>query len=529
MTVLLDSTLKVTLVVLIGLGVSLLLRRRSAATRHWVIAASLVCAIAVPALELLVPMWNVSLARLATPAPSAPRIARAAAGPTAPDEIVPVEYEETVQAVNAAPADRPIAAMATMAWLLGSGLSLFVLAVGLARLTWLASRAAPVSDGPWVAIAADISRRLGLVRPPRLLETDHPSLLVTWGLVTPKIILPRAARTWTDDRIAVVLRHELAHIRRGDWVVQMAGEILRTAYWFNPVVWVACSRLRLESEQACDDEVLSSGVDGSDYATHLVELARVLKAESAPRLPAPAVARSSSLERRIHAMLDARLSRTPSTRTTRIVTAAALVTVTVAVAAAQSGSVALSGSVVDPVGAPVPGAKVVLANERTRAKFEVATDASGQFTFVPLPADTYALETSLAGFKSAKESVTLSGRSMRKNVALSLGELQETITVVGSPSAEPPRAPSARPEPAPGLVKKIVDACEPSSTGGRIRPPHKIKDVKPIYPASLSEAKTTKRVRLKATIGTDGTVRDVQVVESVHPNLDNAAIEAVRQ
>ena len=174
--------------------------------------------------------------------------------------------------------------------MLGAGLSLFVLAVGLTRLTWLAARARPVAPGTWTRLADEIGRELSLARPAQLLQSDHPSLLVTWGLLRPKVILPRAAQSWTEDRVAIVLRHELAHISRGDWVVQIAGEILRTAYWFNPLLWIACTRLRQESEQACDDEVLSSGVDGPDYATHLVELARLLKAESAPRLPAPAIA-----------------------------------------------------------------------------------------------------------------------------------------------------------------------------------------------------------------------------------------------
>ncbi len=64
MTVLLGSTLKVSLVVLAGLGVAALLRRRSAAARHWVIAASLLCALALPILELVVPAWGVSFARV---------------------------------------------------------------------------------------------------------------------------------------------------------------------------------------------------------------------------------------------------------------------------------------------------------------------------------------------------------------------------------------------------------------------------------------------------------------------------------
>ena len=311
MTVLLGSTLKVSLVVLAGLGVAALLRRRSAAARHWVIAASLLCALALPVLELVVPAWGVSFSRSAGAARvgvsesfAVPSDAGAEAAGVAPE---PARPAAPVVAAGGA----TISQLVAPAWLLGVGLGLFVLIVGLTRLTWLAARARPVASGRWTRLADEIGRELSLGRPVQLLESDHPSLLVTWGLFVPKVILPRSAQSWTDERAAIVLRHELAHIRRGDWVIQIAGEILRTAYWFNPLVWIACARLRQESEQACDDEVLSSGVDGPDYATHLVELARLLKAEAAPRLPAPAVARSSSLERRIRAMLDARLTRHP--------------------------------------------------------------------------------------------------------------------------------------------------------------------------------------------------------------------------
>jgi TonB family protein len=438
--------------------------------------------------------------------------------------------------------------------MLGAGLSLFVFAVGLTRLTWLAARARQVEPGTWTRLADEIGRELALARPVQLLQSEHPSLLVTWGLLRPKVILPRAAQSWTEDRVAIVLRHELAHIRRGDWVVQIAGEILRTAYWFNPLLWIACTRLRQESEQACDDEVLSSGVEGPDYATHLVELARLLKAESAPRLPAPAIARSSGLERRVRAMLDARLTRTPATRLARFMTAAALFAFTVAVAAAQTGPVTLSGSVIDQSGAPVPGASVVLINAQTQAKFEVKSDESGRFEFVPLPADTYALATTLPGFKKAEDSVTLAGKTVRREVTLSLGELQETISVRASQvirlengtlvtpdgttlvadviEFHPKGAPSVSGKiraSEPSSFQRDLEGCKPSSTGGRVRPPRKLKDVKPIYPPGLRESGTSGKVGLKATIAVDGTVRDVQVVKSVHPDLDNAAIDAVRQ
>ena len=66
-------------------------------------------------------------------------------------------------------------------------------------------------------------------------------------------------------------------------------------------------------------------------------------------------------------------------------------------------------------------------------------------------------------------------------------------------------------------------------SGGRVRPPRKIKDVKPIYPESARDAGVAGQVKLRATIAVDGTVRDVQVVKSISPEIDNAAMEAVRQ
>ena len=159
---------------------------------------------------------------------------------------------------------------------------------------------------------------------------------------------PAARRAIVDRRaLRIVLRHELAHIRRGDWVVQIAGEILRTAYWFNPLVWIACARLRQESEQACDDEVLTSDVDGPDYATHLAgagaRCSRPRPRRVCPRPPLP-VRRVSKGESAPCWTLN--LTRTPATRSVRFMTAAALLDLTVALAAAQTGPVTFSGSVV---------------------------------------------------------------------------------------------------------------------------------------------------------------------------------------
>src|SRR5207247_8990963 len=122
------------------------------------------------------------------------------------------------------------------------------LLAGLVWVGWLARRAQTFDNDSFPAL----NRRVVLLQ-------SNTALLVTFGVLRPRIILPRDSATWSDDRLNVVLTHELAHIQRFDWLVQMLAEIGRIIYWFNPLFWILCRRLRHESEHACDDAVLNGG------------------------------------------------------------------------------------------------------------------------------------------------------------------------------------------------------------------------------------------------------------------------------
>src|SRR5947207_11051465 len=97
-------------------------------------------------------------------------------------------------------------------------------------------------------------------------------------------------------------------------------------------MWIVILRLRQESEHACDDAVLNLGLPGTDYAAHLVDLARAFHEHRRTWLPAPAIARPSSLERRIRAMLNIRVDRRPLTRSARLTAAIAFLAITLPIA-----------------------------------------------------------------------------------------------------------------------------------------------------------------------------------------------------
>jgi TonB family protein len=434
-------------------------------------------------------------------------------------------------------------------WMAGAGISLAIVLVGLSRLAWLASRARRVDTGRWAELAGEMCRALGMRRPIVLLQSEHPMLLMTWGLARPKILLPATACDWPDERARIVLLHELAHVRRGDWAAQIAAEVLRCLNWFNPLVWIACKRLRQESEQACDDAVLSGGVDGSDYATHLLDLARTLNGERGPWLPAPAMARPSSLEGRISAMLNASINRSPLTRSARIATLIAALLVVVPIAGAQSSFFTFSGSIVDATNRVLPGTTLLLTNTGSQAKYEIRSDSTGHFEFVGLPPGAYALEVKEAGFTTLKDTVTIAGRNVTRTLELQVGSLEETITI-SEDAGDRPVAISAEKleeerqrteqraqrnaesrQRAHEKVRLALERCSATGggpIGGNILAPMKLVDVKPKYPDTLKSSKIAGVVTMEALIGTEGTVRDVRVLTSPHPDLASSAVEAVR-
>jgi len=87
------------------------------------------------------------------------------------------------------------------------------------------------------------------------------------------VLLPKESDEWSTECRWIVMAHELTHVKRRDCLMQALAQLACAVYWFNPLVWFAAWRLRVERELACDDHVLEAGAKASDYASHLVEIA----------------------------------------------------------------------------------------------------------------------------------------------------------------------------------------------------------------------------------------------------------------
>lgn len=527
MSLLIESAIKVTLLAGAGLFAATLLRGRSAALRHWVLAATLTAALATPLMILAGPSWSLPVDVAATQAGGSTSTIVSFA-PVA-GTVAPAESARTGPTSGGA---RPDAVtVAVTVWLTGLALYLAGLSAGLWRLRRIAARATRVDSGPWRAAARTLAGRYGLRRPVRLLRSREVALPVTWGFVEPGVLLPADADSYPPERIHVVLAHELAHVKRGDWIVQMAGEVLRAIYWFNPLLWATCARLRLESERACDDAVVGLGVQGGDYAVHLLELARQFGGSPRRRVPAVAmVSRPSSLERRISAMLNPDLNRRPLSALGRLGILGFLLVVALPIALfAQNTFATLSGSITDESGGLLPGVFVVASDLERGVRHEVRTSGAGRFELIGLPQGAYRLDASLPGFQTYQHGLTLAGQDVAEDVTLKIGSLQETIVVTSEPG--PPKA-------LPRPVRPATDpGCERNSfgpnvlpdggrrVGGQIKQPLKIRHVSPVYPAGSAPG----TVRMDAVIGVDGFVQEVTVGSATSPELVQAAEDAVRQ
>lgn len=201
----------------------------------------------------------------------------------------------------------------TLVWAGGTLIAFAPLIAGMLSLRRLHRSARQVVDGPLADSLGQMAADLGVRRRVELLTSDERWTPMQWGFVRPKLLLPAAAQDWPEERLRSVLLHELAHLRRWDYLTQFVVRLVCAVYWFHPLVWFARHRMYQESEAACDDVALGL-CRPANYARHLLEIASEFTSRGMVGHVAIAMARRSMLEKRLHAILDRGRNRQPLPR-----------------------------------------------------------------------------------------------------------------------------------------------------------------------------------------------------------------------
>jgi len=177
------------------------------------------------------------------------------------------------QGVHAARVDSAVLPWLVLAWLSGVVFLLARLAAGWRQIHRLRRRALRQPVCEWQGVAETIARRLRLSRAVRVVETAAASVPVVIGWLRPVILLPvRAMTGLTREQIELVLAHELAHIRRHDFLLNAFQSVVESLLFYHPAVWWVSRRMREEREFCCDDLAVSVCGDPVSYARMLTEL-----------------------------------------------------------------------------------------------------------------------------------------------------------------------------------------------------------------------------------------------------------------
>jgi len=244
---------------------------------------------------------------------------------------------------NATPLVSPVIVLAL--WLAGVIVLSIRLVGGWIVARRMARRAIQLAAPDVQRLARLVAGRLALDRVVRIVESSSIYVPVMVGWIKPVVILPTAALAGlTPLQVEALLAHELAHIRRHDYLVNLLQSVVETALFYHPAVWWVSREVRAAREQCCDD--LAVGIcDRLVYATALAELAAMAKT---PRLALAAV--DGSLAGRVRRILghpaaagDARVGWIPAALLALLIAGAAPAVWTTAARAAGDQSAVQGG------------------------------------------------------------------------------------------------------------------------------------------------------------------------------------------
>lgn len=317
--------LKSSVILGFSLILSQVLRKRSAALRHQVLAFSLLGILVLPILMMYFPGWeSVAFPKLwEKPIPVVQNQSFDISTmpidnfQNNPKEIISVEQQQTVK-----PLSTNLVSNSTQTysisnflsrfielygvltlWLLGFFFVLLRTIIGLLGISKLTRHGKIINEYPWQQLIRYFLSKAPIKRKIRLIKNSRVWIPMTCGVIRPVVIIPDESEKWPLEQCSSVLFHELSHIKRKDFLIRVLGRISCALYWFNPLCWIVYRKLKREQEKACDEMVLQTGIKPSTYASHLLLMKKAM--EGGHYFPAAALgmAGQSELKERVISIL----------------------------------------------------------------------------------------------------------------------------------------------------------------------------------------------------------------------------------
>lgn len=431
-------------------------------------------------------------------------------------EVVPAARVMFAAGAAAVEPTGPIGRLPVQAWVVGLQawtLPLWLVGVALFSLRLAGSgayaaslrRSSTPASPALEAMVRRVAAGLRVSRPVAVFESSLRHGAATVGWLRPVVYVPAAAAlAVTPAQLEALIAHELAHVRRHDYIVNLAQLGVETLCFYHPAVWWVSWRMRLERELCCDDAAVEWCGDPPVYARALVALAGAV--------PQPAVGASGgSLVYRVERLLGigpARHAVAARGPLAAVALAFILVVGSAAWMHAQQGTPAtsaaatLSGTVYDPFDSPADNTPITLSGANDIVESS-STDASGHFRFEHLPPGRYTFSTPITD--AFVPAITLvAGEDRQMDVRLRVEEVVVDVEVCdGCRQVGTIRAPLAAS--APGIPKNpLIVQAEPVEGWDAFNAATRE------YPASLKITGVDGTVIVDGRIGVDGVVEHPQ-------------------
>lgn len=190
-----------------------------------------------------------------------------------PDRASIVPLEADAAAALPAPSIEPFLPALVTVWLAGVAMLTLRLFSGWLWVQRLRTHGAVPAAAVVHGCAARLLRQLHIGRPIRFLQSSLVEVPTVIGWLKPVVLLPASTLSGlTPQQLEAVLAHELAHIRRHDYLVNLLQTVVETLLFYHPAVWWLSRRIRIERENCCDDLAVSLCGDPLTYASALAEM-----------------------------------------------------------------------------------------------------------------------------------------------------------------------------------------------------------------------------------------------------------------